>query len=359
MSTRTNTASWVESRNRWQIKVQKDGERKMFVSSLPGRNGQREANRKADTWLDDGIVNENQRVNDLFAEFEKSIVASASTTDIRQVKTMGSVWILPAIGSKKISALCDQDIQDIYDAANAKGRSRATIRDIRAVANRFFKWCRRKKYSTFWPEDTHIPQGARLKGKRIVQPADFIKFFNIDTYEYYGKRVKEPYILAYRFAILTGMRPGEMRGLKKSDCHGSRIYIKGAINSYDEHTQGKNDNAIRKVQLSALAQQVLETQLQQGTGEYVFDMPADEVYRKHLKRFCEDNNISYVSPYELRHTFVSAVKQLPEGLVKELVGHSRNMDTFGTYGHALDGEDEETSIAIIDVFERLIAANKI
>lgn len=52
MGTRTNTAKWVESRKRWQVNVQKDGTRKTFTSSIPGRNGQREANAKADAWLE-------------------------------------------------------------------------------------------------------------------------------------------------------------------------------------------------------------------------------------------------------------------------------------------------------------------
>ena len=50
---RTNTAKWVESAQRWQINVQKDGKRKTFTSTKPGRTGQREANAKADAWLDD------------------------------------------------------------------------------------------------------------------------------------------------------------------------------------------------------------------------------------------------------------------------------------------------------------------
>ena len=47
MAKRTNTAVWLEKHERWQINVQKDGIRKTFTSSIPGRNGQREANRKA------------------------------------------------------------------------------------------------------------------------------------------------------------------------------------------------------------------------------------------------------------------------------------------------------------------------
>ena len=55
MGRRTNTAVWLPNQNRWQIKVQKDGVRKTFTSAKPGRTGQREANRKADLWLDEGI----------------------------------------------------------------------------------------------------------------------------------------------------------------------------------------------------------------------------------------------------------------------------------------------------------------
>lgn len=39
----------------------------------------------------------------------------------------------------------------------------------------------------------------------------------------------------------------------------------------------------------------------------------------------------------------SKVKELPAGEVKGLVGHSQSMDTFGIYGHALQGEDAATS----------------
>ena len=55
MGKRTNTAAWLPNQQRWQINVQKNGVRRSFTSSKPGRTGQREANAKADAWLDDGI----------------------------------------------------------------------------------------------------------------------------------------------------------------------------------------------------------------------------------------------------------------------------------------------------------------
>ena len=42
MKKRVNTAFWVEKEKRWCIAVQKNGTRKRFYSSTPGRTGQRE-----------------------------------------------------------------------------------------------------------------------------------------------------------------------------------------------------------------------------------------------------------------------------------------------------------------------------
>ena len=53
MGKRTNTASW--NGKQWRIAVQKDGQRRYFYSSTQGRAGQREANAKADAWLDSGV----------------------------------------------------------------------------------------------------------------------------------------------------------------------------------------------------------------------------------------------------------------------------------------------------------------
>ncbi len=69
MGKRTNTAVWLEKYGRWQIKVQKDGQRRTFTSSKPGRTGQREANAKADAWLDEGIVGTSAKVSKLYAEW--------------------------------------------------------------------------------------------------------------------------------------------------------------------------------------------------------------------------------------------------------------------------------------------------
>lgn len=62
-----------------------------------------------------------------------------------------------------------------------------------------------------------------------------------------------------------------------------------------------------------------------------------------------------VTPYELRHTFVSAVKTLPEGYLKRLVGHSKDMDTYGVYSHEMTTDDAETAAMVQDIFKGILA----
>ena len=89
MGLRTNTAVWLPNQNRWQIKVQKDGVRRTFTSTKPGRTGQREANRKADAWLDEGIRSTTKRCADVWAEYMISVKATGGTSNIEQVEKFG------------------------------------------------------------------------------------------------------------------------------------------------------------------------------------------------------------------------------------------------------------------------------
>lgn len=360
MGKRTNTAVWSDKYKRWQINVQKDGTRRSFYSSTPGRTGQREANRKADAWLDDGISPTGERVKAAYELYQKECRDVMSTTEYNHVDSVGRVWIIPHIGNKKLTDLTDGDIQKMLDKAAALGRSKKTIQDINGITNKFLKWCRRNKKTTYRPDDVHIPASARLKGKTVLQPNDLITLFTVDTALYKGKRRKDEYIHAYRFQVLTGLRPGELRGLQIDDIDGDTVYVRRSINVFGEETQGKNENAVRSFVLSSLALQELEMQIREypsSTG-LVFDLPSPTAYRERWQKYCESNGMTKTTPYELRHTFVSVAKTLPAGEIKSLVGHSKSMDTFGVYGHALQGEDTVTAEKVNGLFERILSPEK-
>lgn len=355
MSRRTNSAVWQEAYSRWRVAVQKDGQRRYFYSSTPGRTGQREANRKADAWLEDGIGAKVGRVEDVYKLWIEGLKQTTSASNYEPIESRWRTWVLPIIGKKKVNTLTDRDLQTIINKAAAAGKSRKTLQLIASDLRAFCKYCRKAKLSTFLPEDVQIPASARYKGKSVLQPADLVKLFSIDTTLYRGKRVHDDFIHAYRFQTLTGLRPGELLGLRWADVQGNTVNVRRSINIHGEETQGKNQNAIRSFVLSGLARAVLEQQREAtGTRESVFEISSELYYWKRWQAYCKANGIDRISVYELRHTFVSVVKTLPEGEIKELVGHSQNMDTLGQYSHALTGDAENTAQAVNAAFLKLL-----
>lgn len=202
MGRRTNTAQWLPNQKRWQIKVQKDGQRRTFTSAKPGRTGQREANRKADAWLDDGICNTTKRCSEVWAEYLISVKATAGTSYIEQVEKFGQNYILPVIGTRQIGDLSTGLLQDVLNRAYKEGclnpnskrqsrgnLSRKTLQGIRGVEVSFVKWARQHKYTTLRPEDENltVPKGARQKGRKILQPDSLRVLLSTDTRVVRGK----------------------------------------------------------------------------------------------------------------------------------------------------------------------------
>lgn len=355
MGRRTNTAAW--NGKRWRIDVQKDGVRKSFYSSKPGRTGQREANAKADSWLDEGIDPHGARINDLYEEWFAVKQQTTSSGNCDNIASRWKIWILPALRMRRITSITEQDLQSILNKAYAAGLSKKTLQLIAADLRAFCKYCRARKVTTFNPEGLKVPAGARYKGKTVLQPTDLLKLFNTDTTLWRGKKIRDDYINAYRFQVLTGLRPGELIGLRWSDIHGKTVEIRRAVNVQGEETQGKNQNAVRSFILSDMAYHVLEDQREiTGRESSVFCISREKTYYNRWRVYCEVNGIKPCSLYELRHTFVSVVKTLPAGEVKSLVGHSQDMDTFGVYGHALAGDGEATAQAVNGVFVQVLKA---
>lgn len=360
---RTNTATWMEKQKRWQIKVQKDGERRSFYSSKPGRTGQREANAKADAWLDEGIEGTRQRVAELFDEYVKELKQNTSESNWHKVESYGRIWLKPVIGHKKIENISENDFQKIMNAMHKEGLSKKTIQCFRATVCQFCKYCRRVKVSTLNPEFLEVPKGAYTKEKTILQPEHLAVLFGISTTMKYGKRVEDPLIHAYRFQVLTGLRPGELIGLRWEDIWDDVVHIRRAINYLGEETKGKNENAVRNFALTPSAKKELQDQwvlssAKTGTvfcvkGTHISDQ--QQYYREWIS-YCKANGLPKTSPYMLRHTFVSFAKNLPEGQVKALVGHSQSMDTLGVYAHEMKDDLQKVADSLENVIQDILTS---
>ena len=191
-----------------------------------------------------------------------------------------------------------------------------------------------------------IPTGATKGQRKILQPDDLKRLFAAEGH----------YIYIFKFIVLTGLRPGEVCGLKWSDLDGDILTIRRARNVRGELTSGKNENARRTLKLPAQALGNIRPNESEWMFTNTLEQPLDEqtLYKAWL-RTQKRLGIPKVSLYELRHTMISVCKtQVPLALLKQTVGHSESMDTFGTYGHELDGDMQLTADLIQTAFDSLM-----
>jgi len=361
---RKNEAVWIESRQRWQVNVQVDGRRKTFCSSTPGRKGKIESERKADQWINDG-ASDDPRFETLWGEFLVELKRTTGTGNYENHESAGRLWILPNLKLKRLSSITLQDWQEILTKMHEAGRSRKYMQGIRGAMTACYNYARKRRLPLERPDYLVIPKSAPVGQRNILQPGNLKRLFSIDWIERYGK---QPcfFIHAWRFLVLTGMRRGELCGLRTEDRDGSVLYIRRAFNEQGELTQGKTKNAQRYIVLSPRMEAVLyeqETMLKKKgiITPWLFPDESGEclsgihLYKK-WATYRDQHDMNGCSLHELRHTLISAVKaDVPEALLKTMVGHSKAMDTHGIYAHKLDDDALRASQLVSDVFDRLLS----
>ncbi|MGI6361486.1 MAG: tyrosine-type recombinase/integrase [Bacillota bacterium] len=350
MSERKNEAYWVAKNNRWQIKVQSEGVRKTFNSSTPGKKGKIETEKKADKWLDGQLQDSGKRFSIYWEEFLASKKGIIDDKYLSNLKGYGELYLLPILKLKKISNITPLDWQTCVDTVYKKGLSAKTCKNVRGAITTFCRYMRKRNISIADASDISIPENAPIKEKVILQPQNIRTLFTKDTVMIRGKEEPCFFIYSWRFILLLGLRSSELCHLEKKDLSNNLLKIRGT----------KTKAARRRAILSQNMMMVLKQQqaMLKSKGiispylfpdEYGEKLTASHLYKK-WRTYREQHNIES-NLKELRHTLISISKaDMPEELLKLVVGHTKNTDTFGIYGHEVEGELERAA----DIFDSII-----
>lgn len=166
MGRRTNTAVWLPNQNRWQIKVQKDGVRKTFTSAKPGRTGQREANRKADLWLDEGISSTRLLVETAYVNWIAEVKMTTSQSNWKPIESRWRTWVQPDLGKKQVANLNEQMLQAVVNKAFAAGLSKKTLISLCADLRHSANGCGWASSRRFTRKSCTFPKAPVLKKRR-------------------------------------------------------------------------------------------------------------------------------------------------------------------------------------------------
>lgn len=335
---------------RWRIRFMKEGKTFSFSSKTPGPKGRREVMAKFDQWYYSEGTGE-KTVSRVASEFLEDVAArrGASSEAYTQYERYIRLYIAPRCGSRKICKMALRDWQRIINEAQGakKPLSEKTLKSLRGIIMGIIKFGYQDYQCELLRGDLYIPRGRYKGEKEILQNYDI-------------KKLLEPSDLWYHplfcFLLLTGMRPGEALGLQVSDFSYNRVTIRRAINAKKQITAGKNENARRVIPIGELADGILRQTIRRNEEmnldtEWIFCSPDgsqgnQSTMRNHWNQLKKERGLPG-SVYSLRHTFISMMKSvLPEQSIKDVVGHSVSMDTFGTYGHIIEGEDKKIAQVI-------------
>ena len=262
-----------------------------------------------------------------------------------------------------VSSISDTEWQEVINSATPVGvekkdgtvylrskvLSKKYLCDLKGCIILFCRFAKRSKMCDTVPDALYIPKSAPTIGKGILLPEQLKALLTAPD---------EPYINAWRLMAVEGLRPGEAYGIKKEDRQGNLLSISQAINAHGIQTKGKNENALRQFVLCNTAVEIIEEQeeMQRKAGiisPWLFatkrgERPHPHTAFHHWQEFAKRYGIT-VSPYSLRHTFVSMTKnQVPLPWLQGTLGHSSSTDTIGIYGINTTSSDAARSAKIID-----------
>ena len=337
---------------RWRIQARRDGKRYSFSSSLPGIKGRKECQLKYDNWYYGESTGE-KSVKRVCQEYLDDLVArrGKDSPAYDQNEQYIRLHIVPKLGDKKMCKTTLRDWQNLIN--NAKGQkgelSEKSLKNLRAIISAVVKFGYQDYQCEPLRGSLYIPKGHSHKEKEILQKEDVRRLFEPSDLWYHPM---------FCLGVLTGMRPGELLGIRVSDIKGNRIFINRAVNAKNQITEGKNENARRMVPIGKTARAILDQTIARNERynlrtEWVFCSPDGSVgnqstMRNHWNMLKKERNLPG-SVYSLRHTFISLMKNtMPETMIKDIVGHSASMPTMSVYGHFYDGEEIEAA-KIVDL----------
>jgi integrase len=332
------------------------GPKRRYVSGKT-REEVRQKLAKAIANRDGGLVFDagDQKVGEYLERWlETSVRGSVRVSTYESYRRQVRRYVVPAIGSVKLKKLSAMHVQGTYRSMLDRGLSPRTVQYTHAVLHRALKqavrWglvprnvCEDVDRPRLQREEMHPLD--REQARRLLKAAE-------------EDRLEVLYVLA----LHTGMRPGELLGLKWDDVDlnatGGSLRVNRAL-SDGKLTATKTKRSRRRIDLSAGSvaalkahrKRQLEERMQKAglwrdhglvfpsaVGTPLSHRNVVRAFKGLLKRAGLPQSIRL---YDLRHTCATLLlsSNVHPKYVQELLGHASIALTLDTYSHVLKGMD--------------------
>ena len=280
--------------------------------------------------------------------------------------------IVPVIGKMKIEDLKPIHFKRFYNQLRDEGLSPQYVHSIHSLLRSAFR------HATKW-------QIASTNVMELVDSPKIIVSKQLKTWTLeqavqlldYTASLKDEYChIAYVIAIFTGMRRGEVLGLRWSDVNLDKKTLQVVQTVY--RTNGmepsiqtpKTSNSVRSISIpdnvidELKAHKAKQNQLRLMFGSAYHDhglvcpnpngKPMDpRLLYSHFKKCTIRAGLPEIRFHDLRHTHATIMLQLGEHpkVVSERLGHSNINITLNTYSHVLPNMQEDAARKLFEAFK--------
>lgn len=346
---------WNEKRKQWVLQGYKNNQKKTFYSRNKGKQGERECYAEYYKWLELIDNPQARKVDEAFTEYLEyySKFHKVGTTD--KLNQTYKYYLKDKFGNKTMSTLAKSDWQNHIDNLYAeRNLSYSTTSKIISLIKHFNIYCASKGYMLDQnvPQFLHNPAPKTKPIKRALYPDELRELLTTD--------IDNWYIDIFRFLVFTGLRRGEVCALKTDrdyllpylHVRENVVFISTGVElttpkSGKEREEYLNQNAINCI--NAHAEKKLNKNFE---SEYLFvSATGQRINPKMLSRnwrtIRKALNFGSLTLHELRHTFATYTsKELNIEELKQILGHSKHMDTKGTYVHEIPLTEKEKELKL-------------
>lgn len=299
------------------------------------------------TWIEP----QNILFKDFSTEWYENYKHRLRDTTAEQYESKIRTWINPLIGNFKV-----QEIKPVHAQTFSKNllsnMEQSTAYKIYAIAKLIMKHA----------VDLEIISKNPLNNISMIKDKKKkVSTWNFDDLKHFLKVVKkhdEFYYRVFATAAYTGMRKGEVLGLRKSDVDFNKNLI--SINQSISETKKegvqisdlKTPSSYRQVAIDNLVSSILKEQIKKNNemkikigshfkdNDLIFCHTDGIPFRpssmnRPFKRFIELSGVPYIRFHDMRHTHATLLLELGVNpkIVADRLGHSSVKITLDTYSH--------------------------
>ncbi len=314
--------------------------------------------------IDNGLSFESTKttLTTFMKEWLISIEPALRYNTIKQYEQVTLQYILPVLGNQPIRDIKPEHIQRLYNNMVKKGYGLRTVQIVHSVLHRAFVHAVKLGLLARNPDDATTPPKPKRKEMRFLDENQAQQFLFV------AKIQKDHYFSLYYLAIATGMRQGELLGLKWADLDWEKgeLKVRRQLTKKKgggfELTAPKTKAGIRLIKLGENTLEVLhehrESQIlqRQNVGELWQDQgliftskigtPMDRSnLRWFFKALLKDAGLPDIRFHDLRHTAASLMLNngIPLIVVSRRLGHAQPSITLDVYGHLIPGKQQEAA----------------